>query len=70
MKAEKHIDEICPVCPYCGYEDNDVFETHRYHPNWIPEEPLTVECPECGREYNVSWNISYDTEPIEKAEKS
>lgn len=69
MKAEEHIDEICPVCPYCGYEDNDIFETHQSHPNWIPEEKLTVECAECGREYNVSWSISYNTKPIEETGK-
>ena len=27
MTAEEHIDELCPICPYCGYEDT-IFLKH------------------------------------------
>lgn len=64
MKAKEHIDELYPICPYCGYEDKDIFETHESHPNWIPDERLTVKCSECGQQYNVSWSLSYNTTPI------
>ncbi|UYN57198.1 hypothetical protein OFW50_03730 [Lacticaseibacillus chiayiensis] len=70
MKAEEHIDELCPICPYCGFNDEDVWETHNYNPNWIPGEMLTVECPNCERQYNVAWNISYDTEPLEETDET
>lgn len=64
-KPESHYDEIRPVCPYCGYEDSDVWEVHAANRNWSPGDELVVECPDCERKYTLVWNVSYDTEPTE-----
>lgn len=61
-----HIDDLKPICPYCGYVDEDVQEVHAVHPNWIPGEEIEVECPQCEKKYLITWSISYDTDRIEE----
>lgn len=63
--SKEYLDEAHPKCPHCGYVDQDVFEIQKYNPNWIPGEPLVVECPSCERKYTLQWNISYDTAEVE-----
>lgn len=44
------------MCPVCGYEDRDSFETH--------EDTNEYECPNCGSilRVNINYSITYDTQ--------
>ena len=47
------------VCPFCGYEDEDVER------NCVDESPQEIECESCGRTFIVSGQIeiTYSTAP-------
>jgi DNA-directed RNA polymerase subunit RPC12/RpoP len=49
------------VCPYCGYEDHDSWESER---DWYPD----MECMHCERQFKMSriTTVKYVTEKIEK----
>ena len=45
------------ICPYCGYEDKDTWESG------VDEGGELIDCQECGKEYFAVQNvlISYST---------
>lgn len=54
----------CPVCPYCGAVLN----------NWVDifglddEEPVTIMCEECDRDYRALLNDDYMFETTKSEE--
>lgn len=59
-EVEETSEEVF-TCPYCNYKDDDAFELPDYG---------EIECPQCGSKlkYEREVTVSYNVEPIEKAE--
>lgn len=50
-----HADDI--TCPYCGQEQEDIFEIHgAYGPD---EGEFETECQMCGGEFGFTTHVSY-----------
>lgn len=56
------------VCPYCGYQHQDMYD----YPfvKWNDGEEKGIDCAECGKDFDVTINVSYSFCTYEKEPKS
>jgi len=60
-----------PVCPYCGYKDEEFICDHGSWPKQT-EDALESECPKCSRAYVIEGiiEINYTSYPMKEPSQS